>query len=82
MTWNHRVIKFYPEGQDPYYAIHEIYYDDEGIPWAFTKNPASVVWDNDETFESPRFSLDSMRKALDLPILEEKDFVGKPDLQE
>lgn len=73
MTWNHRVIEHEADGEK-WRAIHEVYYDDAGAPWAYTANPVGVTWNEDD---DPLVTLDRMRKALDAPVLRESDFVGK-----
>ena len=32
MSWNYRVIKTLERGEQPYYAIHEVYYSKKGKP--------------------------------------------------
>ncbi|KWN80853.1 hypothetical protein WM24_23745 [Burkholderia ubonensis] len=73
MTWNHRVVEHQTNGET-WRAIHEVYYDDAGVPWGYTENAVGIVWDEDG---DPHWTLDQMRKALDAPVLAESDFIGK-----
>lgn len=79
MTWNHRVIQ-HEENGETWRAIHEVYYDGDGVPWAYTENPTPVQWSEGD---APNWILDQMRKALEAPVLREADFVGKaPAIEE
>ena len=44
MSWNYRIVK----RLDGTYALHEVYYDENGKPWSMTENPTIFVADNDE----------------------------------
>lgn len=39
-TWNYRIVQYRDGGG---YGLHEVYYDDDGLPWSMTKQPASFV---------------------------------------
>ena len=41
MGWNHRVMKS-KDGEDDYYQIHEVYYNNKGEPGSWTKNGVTV----------------------------------------
>ena len=41
-TWNYRVVRYKDESG---FGLHEVFYDDAGLPWAMTKNPISFVCD-------------------------------------
>ena len=70
--WNHRLIKSVtPEGD--WYAIHEVHYNDDGTPYAYTENPA-VLCGNDA--EEIKVTLERMKHALDNPALTDADFKG------
>ncbi|MDN7700036.1 hypothetical protein QZM15_16320 [Burkholderia sp. AU44665] len=73
MIWNHRVIEHEANGEK-WRSIHEVYYDDTGVPWAYTENPTPVQWSEGD---NPTWILDQMHKALDAPVLRETDFVGR-----
>lgn len=53
MTWNYRIIQF-----DDCEALHEVYYDDEGRPTAYTENAVDFVFDHPGDIE------DGLRMAL------------------
>ena len=44
MTWNHRVLAHEHKGELTF-AIHEIFYSDDGIPNMCTENAVGVVGD-------------------------------------
>lgn len=69
--WDYRVMQFAREG-DPSCAIHEVHYDDDGKPVAYTENPAYVAWDADEG--DPTGILLRMAVAIDKPTLTPADF--------
>ena len=69
--WNYRVMQF-TEGPETWRAIHEVHYDDDGKPVAYTENPAYVAWDADEG--DPTGILLRMAVAIDKPILTPADF--------
>jgi hypothetical protein len=71
MTWQYRVI--HKNGE---YAVHEVYYDDQGEPWTCTQEP---VCPKCETLEELRVDLEHYTVALDLPVLHYTDLV--PDHQ-
>lgn len=78
MSWNYRVIEFVdPTDNEPWRAIHEVHYDDEGRPAAYAENAARVISTDDAgTNVGLDWVLAKMREALDRPVLFEKDFVG------
>jgi hypothetical protein len=41
MHWNHRVIRSRRNGEE-WYAIHEVYYDDDGKPETYTAEPDGI----------------------------------------
>lgn len=75
-TWNYRVIEFLEPGTDePWQAIHEVHYDDDGRPEYYSEDPAVVVsHDAGNNRADLCWVLDMMRLALDKPVLVEKDF--------
>jgi len=74
--WNYRVIKqrnkIHKMGNGASltihdtYAIHEVYYNDEGTISASTQNPPAVEGDS---MEEVRTILKNMSKALEKPVL-------------
>ncbi|HLH27187.1 MAG TPA: hypothetical protein VK066_32105 [Chloroflexota bacterium] len=65
MYWNHRVIRSRRDGED-WYAIHEVYYDDEDRPEACTAIPEAV---EGESLEELDRYLAWMRASLRQPVL-------------
>ena len=71
MSWNYRVVRYH-SGDG--YGLHEVYYDNNGLEWGMTKEPAVFVCGPDEGVEGIRGSL--MKAKLDAqkrPILDEPD---------
>lgn len=74
--WNYRVIEFKtPDGA--WRAIHEVHYDAEGRPRAYSETPAVVLWDLEEGDESPKATIERMREALNKPALTVADFPNR-----
>jgi len=74
MTWNHRVIRKEYKGFNEIeiqFGIHEVYYNDDGVPDMCTENPVDVVGDNIKELKQ---TLRWMRKALSQPVLDYADF--------
>lgn len=47
--WNHRIVKQMVElGPEkfPTYGLHEVFYDDDGKPGSWTKEPVAIVGDD------------------------------------
>lgn len=79
MSWNYRVFRNGPEGDDnTSYSIREVYYDEGGKPQYWSQEPEAPVAysDYEETTydKSLRWELEAMLKALDLPVLTKDDF--------
>ena len=74
MTWNYRVLareyKFSNEIETTF-SIHEVYYNDDGVPEMCTEDAVSVVGDNLAEISD---TLLWMQKALKKPILSYSDF--------
>ena len=66
-TRNYRVIL--KNGQ---YAIHEVYYDEQGEPWTCTEDP---VCPEGGTLDDFRAEMEHYQHALELPVLEYADLV-------
>ena len=67
MSWNHRII-FHEknEKQETYYAIHEVFYNDDDGIWAFTTDPVKIYGDEEHEIKE---NLERMLEACDKPIL-------------
>lgn len=73
MSWNYRVIEYVEPEDDPWWAIHEVYYDDDGKPIRYTEEPAWAM-SLEDMGGSLSWVLDRMRDALSRPVLKESDF--------
>jgi len=69
-TWNYRVIKHQPEKGHVYYAVHEVYYNDDKSMNGHTEN---AIWPVGETIEELRSDINRMLLALDRPVIEVND---------
>jgi len=76
--WNHRVVYHPPSKRvigekvfdiEEYVAIHEVYYDDDGIPNAMTMDAIVVGDEGVGSLQSLRWILEHQLAALDEPIL-------------
>jgi len=70
MTWNYRVIA-HEYKDELYFEIHEVYYNDDGVPEMCTVDAVEVAG---ESLAALSQTLDWMRKALREPILNIADF--------
>jgi hypothetical protein len=66
------------------YAIHEVYYDEEGEPWTCTQDP---VCPEGDMLDALRQRMEYYQRALELPVLEVADLVpdydpSAPDIEE
>jgi len=58
--------------KDGRYAIHEVFYDEEGEPWTCTEGPECPEGD---TLEALREASEHYQRALEWPVLEYADLV-------
>ncbi len=63
--WNYRVLA-YEDHDDVFLQIHEVYYNEKGKADGYTKKGVCVCGEN---LQALTWTLDSMRKCLDKPIL-------------
>lgn len=70
MNWNYRVIRHTAQDQE-YFEIHEVHYDDQGLPIACAEQPASAYGN---TVEELSACMIHMQSALTQPILDAKIF--------
>jgi hypothetical protein len=68
---DHRVID-----HGSWLGIHEVHYDQNGRPAAFTANAVAVIVDAGEGPEAVRATLEQMHGALENPVLTPEDFPG------
>lgn len=81
MNWNYRVLEFAePETGEPWQAIHEVYYDDDGQPNGYAEDAAIVMSEEDGDGEPMGLAwvLQKMSEALQKPVLREIDFRRTP----
>ena len=64
-TWNHRVLA-HDSKDGVYLQIHEVYYDEHGLPTSYTKEPVTV---GSEDLNGIRWTLNKMKACLKKPIL-------------
>lgn len=69
MGWNHRLVKM-EDGDDSFYQIHEVYYDENDKVQGYTKNGVTV---GGSSVEGVRWVLKKMLEALDKDILDYKE---------
>lgn len=73
MSWNYRIL-YFREAEDPYFAIHEVYYDEKGDPSGYVSEGAQILG------ESPSAMLDVFKRmygALAKPVLYAGDWWPK-----
>ena len=66
MTWNYRIVKTDFSGAVEF-AIHEVYYDENGEPDGATQNPS---WPAGETWEEFQADLNNYNMAMLQPVLD------------
>jgi hypothetical protein len=66
MTWNYRVVHRVINAKD-IYAVHEVYYDEDGLPEMVTEEPVNA---QGETYEELVHDVVHYIAALAYPILE------------
>lgn len=72
MTWNYRVlVRECPETEEEVYAVHEVYYDDSGIPGSCTVNPVAPIG---ESLDELKTVLQMYSTALEKPLMRYEDF--------
>ncbi len=71
--WNYRVIEFTEADCGPFRQIHEVHYDANGKPQAYSENPAVIMWDVAEKKAALEI-LGKMKEALNKPVLFTTDF--------
>lgn len=64
--WNHRVLRTVVHGEVGY-GIHEVYYNEAGIPWTWTADPVDPFG---ETVYELRRNIYHMLASIEKPVLE------------
>lgn len=70
MTWNYRVLAR-PDGDDWWYSIHSVYYNENGTPNSFSDLPQSAVGQSPSEVQK---DLEMMKEALNKPVLSYDNF--------
>jgi hypothetical protein len=65
MSWNHRVLAFEHKG-NVYFQIHEVYYNENGVPNSYAENAVSI---SVEEFDELEWTLDRMKECLKKDVL-------------
>ena len=65
MGWNHRVLA-HKHKDEVYFEIHEVLYDESGIPNGYTEKGITV---GGETVKGMLWTLNKMKECLKKPIL-------------
>ena len=63
--WNHRVL-VHQTDNELFYIIHEVHYDETGIPHSYTENGVPACG---ESIEEITWVLNMFREALKKPVL-------------
>ena len=82
MSWNYRVIQTDDASGEPYHAIHEVYYDNDGTLISYSAEPTPVVAFDGDGVKGLSWALDRMREALGKSVLTPREFEagnGTPD---
>lgn len=73
MTWNYRIVELdKADDEELRFGVYEVYYDDDGRPWARTANPISFTG---ETVDEVRDAL--ARASRPLTVLKDSEIDGK-----
>lgn len=79
--WNYRVIYHPPSkymvgktefDREEYLAIHEVHYDDDGVPHSMTIDEIVVGDEGEDSLSSLKWILENQLEALKKPILTEE----------
>ena len=70
MSWNYRILA-HEDGDDLFFQIHEVYYDEEGKVNGYTENGVIV---GAESIEGINWVLDKMKECANKPILSVHNF--------
>ncbi len=58
--WNYRVLQ-HRQGEETWYALHEVHYDEDGKPRSYTESPSTFLG---EAAEGPEGIAAALRTAL------------------
>ncbi len=63
--WNYRVVGHDTDSEEPWFAIHEVYYEDDGSPRLMSLNP---IYAKGETLDGLKEDMAMMFIAFSKPI--------------
>lgn len=66
MTWNYRIVRHH-NGGDIWFAIHEVYYEEDGKPKMVSTSPVAPHGENLDDLQK---DLEMQKAACKLPILD------------
>ena len=76
MSWNHRILKYVPEGgDDPQYKVVEVYYNEDGEPLAY----ADVNLQQDESIDCFLQYKQILKDLTNAPVITTEDFVDSEE---
>lgn len=71
MSWNHRIIRHIEQrthmDDGIYYAIHEVYYDEDGKVNGWTEEPIRIM---EESLDDLKVTLQRLIESLDKPVID------------
>jgi hypothetical protein len=71
--WNHRIIRHIEKithmDDSIYYAIHEVYYDEDGKVNGWTEEPIRIM---EESLEDLKVTLQRLVESFDNPVLDKE----------
>ena len=73
-TWNYRMIEHKNADGSSWFAIHEVYYEENGNPIGCTEGPCSAHGEDTEALIT---DMQYMMLALNKPVLLYSDFKNK-----
>lgn len=71
MSFNYRVLEFHGILDEPWFAVHEVFYTDDGVPYAYADKAAVISGD---TVEELQTLVDRLNRALSEPVLKSEIF--------
>lgn len=71
-TWNYRIVRHHQPSE--WLGLHEVFYDDAGLPSSMTADPIDFVCDGEEGPEGIVRALEmALADAKGRPVLDEND---------
>ena len=74
MTWNRRILESETEKGERYYSVHDVYYDDSGMPVGYAEDAPRLFG---EDLTSLAWDVSTFRRALCEPVLSKRMFPQK-----